>query len=78
VSFKDEWADALAKKIMGMKVTEVRYMTEDEKEHLGWDRCSIVIVLNDELVIFPAMDDEGNGPGALFTTIKTLSCIPIL
>lgn len=47
-------------------IVDVRYLTDEEAESLGWNSRSLVIHLDDGTLIYPSRDDEGNGPGALF------------
>lgn len=54
----------------------VRFMTADEAADLGWDYRPIVLQLDDGNVLFPSMDPEGNGAGALYTNSKDLLVIP--
>lgn len=64
--------------LVGKKIKEVRYLTNDEKEDLGWYRRSLVIFFTDGTYMFPSQDDEGNDAGALFTNIKGLETIPVI
>lgn len=57
---------------------KVRYLTEAEKNNLGWYRRSIVLHLDDGNIIYPSQDDEGNDAGALFTNDKDNPTIPVL
>ena len=73
-----KWTADTAKLLVGRVITEVRYLTEEERDNLGWNSRSIVIILNDGTAIYPSQDDEGNDAGALFTTSKTLPTIPVI
>jgi hypothetical protein len=55
--------------IVGRKIVEVRPMTMEELERQGWSRflTTPVIVLDDGTVLFSSQDEEGNGPGDIFT-----------
>lgn len=70
------WETRIAKALVGRKIVGVRYMGADEAEGLGWHDRSIVLVLDDGTQLFPSQDEEGNGAGALFTTISKLETIP--
>lgn len=56
---------------VGLKVVDIRNMTQEELNQEGWDnytpddniRC---IVFDNGVVLYPSMDYEGNGPGAMF------------
>jgi hypothetical protein len=54
-------------------------MSLEESEKAMWDgaRC-VVIKLDDGNLIYPSQDDEGNGPGALFTNSKNDPILPVL
>lgn len=55
--------------ILGQKVAAIRPMTKAELKNQGWDgfRVPVVLVLQNGLKIFASCDEEGNGPGELFT-----------
>jgi hypothetical protein len=56
----------------GLTIKMVRTMTDKEMENEGWERRHYentnptCMVLSDDTIIYPAMDEEGNGPGAFF------------
>lgn len=52
--------------LVGRTITSVQYMSLTEMESIGWNRSPLVIELDDGTLMFPSMDDEGNGAGALF------------
>lgn len=58
--------------IIGQKIKTVRRMTAEELEAEGWDGNEPVMVLElaNGRLIYPSMDFEGNGGGALFTSHK--------
>jgi hypothetical protein len=60
------WTEYAKKQLEGRTITEVRYMTEEERENLGWYSRSVVLILDNGSLFFPAADDEGNDAGALF------------
>ena len=64
--------------LKGLTVTRVRYMSDDEVEHFGWDYKGVVIQFDNGLAIFPSSDDEGNSAGSLFTTDDVLPVIPVI
>lgn len=75
---KPQWVSDAAKLLIGKKVTEVRYLTENEQSHLGWNGASLVLFFDDGSYIFPSSDDEGNDAGAFFTSSKSLPTIPVI
>ena len=65
---KKKWGDLGTKLLVGRTIVSAHYMSEAECTNMGWDSSCLVIQLDDGTLIFPSQDDEGNGPGALFTT----------
>jgi hypothetical protein len=52
--------------LLNRKIVEVRYLTDEEQNSLGWYAKSILFKLDDGTLVYPSMDDEGNNAGALF------------
>jgi len=73
---KTHWGNLAHKFLVGKRITHVRYMTDDELDHMGWDTANLVIFFDDNSHIFASMDDEGNDSGVLFTSEPNLECIP--
>ena len=73
-----DWAKDAAKLLLGRRIVTVRYLTIKEIKALGWLGSSIVLQLDDGTAIYPSRDDEGNGPGALFTTNEEIPTIPAI
>ena len=76
--YAKEWAEKAAAVLVGRSITGVRYLTEREREGLGWRNRSLVLILDDGTYIWPSADDEGNGAGSFFTTEPTLEVIPVI
>lgn len=74
----DRWTASVKNLLVGRKITAVRYMTAKEVETLGWNSKGIVLQLDNGLLVFPSMDDEGNDAGALFTSDEKLPTIPVI
>lgn len=72
------WNKIAADMLVGRKIVKVSYMDAKETEALGWCRRAVVIELDDGNLIFPSADDEGNGPGALFTNDDKNPILPVL
>lgn len=55
---------------MSHEIVNIRRMTDDELEREGWHNGRHanppVLELANGDVLFPSMDPEGNGPGAMF------------
>lgn len=58
-----------AKNFIGKTIKNIRLLTEQEVENLGWERSygsqAIVIEFSDGSWLVPSRDSEANGPGAL-------------
>tara|TARA_R100000322_G_scaffold30748_1_gene19803 strand:- start:32 stop:307 length:276 start_codon:yes stop_codon:yes gene_type:complete len=53
--------------LIGRKITYIRWATTRETEQLGYIGASPVIIkLDDDTLLIPQMDDEGNDGGALY------------
>jgi len=72
------WTKIAQDMLFGKKVTGVRYLSDEEMEEMGWDQKCVVIELDDGNLIYPSQDDEGNGPGALFTNSDKEPVLPII
>lgn len=72
------WTDKTAAVLEGRTIARVRYITEDEMKSLYWFESGIILELDDGTLIYPSRDDEGNGPGALFTSHEALPCVPVI
>jgi hypothetical protein len=72
------WTEVASKQLLGRKIVGVRYMSLEEMEACGWSERPIVFQLDDGNLIYPSMDDEGNGGGSLFTNNKNNSILPVL
>lgn len=73
-----EWEKEAQKQMLGKKIIGVRYMTEDEADQRGWWSRGLIIELEGGQTIVPSKDDEGNGPGALFTNDQQNPVLPVL
>ena len=85
----DHWHEVATKMLVGRRVARVRYMTKKEAEEMGWACRPLMIQLNpmdepdpeadeEAVVIIPMRDDEGNDGGALATSDKENSTLPVL
>lgn len=71
MTIEQKWADRASKEFVGRKIVSARYMSNEEADDLGWGTRPIVLQLDDGNIIYPSMDDEGNGAGALFSNNGT-------
>lgn len=72
------WAEKAANVLLGRKIVRVRYVTEQEMRDLYWHKSAVVMELDNGTLVYPAQDDEGNGPGALFTSNENTPVIPVI
>ena len=59
--------------LIGRKIVNIRKMTKKEKQVEYWEDHNhpiYVIVLDGGIKLYPSMDYEGNGGGALFGSTK--------
>ena len=67
---------AKAKKYwLGRTITDIRFMSEEERDNNAWDKRGIVIILDDGNILYPMSDEEGNDTGAIGTSYKQLNVI---
>ena len=74
----NSWAEKAAGVLLGRKIVRVRYVTEQEMRDLYWHQSGVVMELDNGTLVYPSQDDEGNGPGALFTSDENTPVIPVL
>lgn len=72
------WIEVARKMLLGRKIMDVRYLSKEEADELGWDTRCVVMQLDDGNLVYPSQDDEGNGAGALFTNDKKNPTLPVL
>ena len=73
-----EWISEISAKLVGKKITGIRYMTASEVEHFGWYDKAVIIQLEDGGELMASADDEGNNAGAIFTNYDGLEVIPVM
>lgn len=72
------WNDVAKGLLLNKQIVDVRYLTKQESENMGWYERTVAFQTNDGLWFFPSRDDEGNGGGALFTSHEKESCLPVM
>ena len=72
------WVGVAKNLLINKKIVDVRYMTIEESNDMGWYERSVAFQTEDGLWFFPSRDDEGNGGGALFTSDEKQSCLPVI
>lgn len=73
-----EWTEIAKKQLLGRRIVDVRYLTEEEAGDLGWGSRCVVMILDDGNIIYPSCDDEGNAAGSLFTNNEDNPVIPVI
>jgi hypothetical protein len=73
-----EWTRRVRKLLLNKKIVAVHFMTVTEQKECGWDEGAVLFQLSTGEWVYPSRDDEGNGPGSLFTTSTELPIIPVL
>ena len=74
----EHWAKVAQAALVGRTIVGARYLTNEEAGRLGWRERSVVFELDNGHLVWPSMDDEGNGAGALFTTYPESDTLPVL
>lgn len=72
------WTKRVTDLLLNKTIVEVAFMSDKEMRDHGWSSRAVMFRLSTGEWIYPSRDDEGNGPGSLFTTHKQLSTIPAL
>lgn len=72
------WTGIAKAQLLGKKIVEVRYLSQEEADDLGWEERCVVIHLDDGNIILPSSDDEGNSAGAMFTNDTKNPTLPVL
>ena len=67
-TLKQEWANRF-QPLVGRTIKRVHWLDAEEVEACGFDESCIVLTLDDDTLLFPSRDDEGNGAGALYTQV---------
>ena len=62
------WQKTSKKWLVGKKIVDCRYMSNDEMNETLWNNRPICLLLDDGTWIIPQCDDEGNDGGALYVS----------
>ena len=71
------WSGDATKIFKGKVVERIEYLTDEEVDEMMWDSRAPVIIFTDGHWMIASMDDEGNNAGALFTSSKQMTVIPV-
>jgi len=77
-SNENSWEKRIAKCLVGRKIVEIRYLSKEESENCGFYNLPLVLILDNGEWLMPMRDDEGNDGGAMATSYKNLSTIPVM
>jgi len=66
LEYQVERVEAANSVLVGKKIKQVRYASQEELEDMMWDDDLFVVELEDGTLLFPSRDHEGNGPGVMF------------
>lgn len=58
--------DLAVELLKGRTIVNVRYMTPEEAERMGWNKRPVILELDNDTNLFPSRDDEGNDGGSMF------------
>jgi len=61
---KAEWAAKL-RLLIGRTITGVRFMVPEERDQAAFAHSPVILTLDDDTLLYPLADDEGNDAGAL-------------
>jgi hypothetical protein len=65
-ALKARWTREAGRRLLGRRITGVRWMTAAEQQDCGWQHAAIVLLLDNGSAVWPMADDEGNDAGALY------------
>jgi len=77
-SNENSWEKRIAKSLVGRKIVDIRYLSAEEADSCGFYNQPICLFLDNGEWIMPMRDDEGNDGGAMATSYKNLSTIPVM
>jgi hypothetical protein len=78
MKIENTWTKIAQEQLLNRTITAVRYMTDKEQLDMGWYKKSLIIELDNGLLIYPSADPEGNDAGVVFTTDKDNNTLPAL
>lgn len=65
-NLKQKWEDTARKVLKNRKITDVRYLNDEEMKMMGWYKRPICFFLDNGEICVLSCDDEGNDGGSLF------------
>ena len=73
-----KWANVASDMLVGRTIVRARYMSESERDSLGWHSRPVILQLDDGNMIYSSSDDEGNDAGAMFTNNEKHPVLPVI
>lgn len=74
---REHWGNLASNFLVGKTIRRVRYLNDQEREDIGWDKSALVIEFTDGHWVVPMRDDEGNDAGSLWTSSQSeINVIP--
>ena len=64
--------------LVGKTIAKAEYMTRERADKWDWDSQGLELTFTDGESMILSKDDEGNGPGAAFTSILGIETIPVI
>lgn len=77
-AIETKWTKKIKGALIGRTIKDVQYMNADNAEDMMWCKRPLLIVLDNDTIIYPMMDDEGNDGGAMGTNLPELQVIPVM
>ena len=78
----DKWIKSIAEHFVNRKIVSVKIMSDEEMDNCFGEDCwharAVAFKLDNGHWFYPSQDDEGNGAGAIFTTMKKLPVVPVM
>jgi hypothetical protein len=66
---------AMKDEVLGQRIVEVRWQTEEEMAEMMWEQRGVVLILENGHSFVVARDEECNGPGALLTSLPGAAAV---
>lgn len=77
-AIETKWTKKIKGTLIGRTIKDVQYMDADNAKDMMWCKRPLLIVLDNDTIIYPMMDDEGNDGGAMGTNLPELPVIPVM
>ena len=76
---REHWGNLASNFLVGKTIRRVRYLNDQEREDIAWEKSALIIEFTDGHWIVPMRDDEGNDAGSLWTSSQSkLNVIPTI